>query len=399
MPPLIGLYVVTCPGREAVLAQTLASVRDSDWPHEPVVLTQSADWPVGWDSTSRMYRTALRRAWDDEAWWAVVLEDDVLVSRHLWHNLTHWHPLTTGQLHWGSLFVPDTIADPWQRECPELHYRLARRALVHGPGHQWQKHRLYGSQAYVFSRGGLGVFLEHWDSQTGGQDARAVTIADAHGWPLWYALPSLVEHNPQTSAFGTPPMFAPDFAADVRFGPPPVGTYRHPEGVPGDLSYREGRLLWELARGGRVLELGRGYGPATVALAQSAKTVVSVDRRTAKPAKDWLARFDLSARVDFRVGSFAARVPRRGKFDLVFLAGQPDAKSVARDLRTAAAAVRPKGVLAVHGYPDPAYPEVRRGVDAAARERGWTRVAQADYLGVFRTERLAAAGRAGTLVG
>ncbi|QEL19995.1 class I SAM-dependent methyltransferase [Limnoglobus roseus] len=384
-PPLIGLYVVTCPGRETVLSQTLASIRESDWPGDPVVLTQPADWPVGWDSTSRMYRTVLQRAWDDRAWWAVVLEDDVFVNRHLWQNLTNWHPMTTGQLHWGSLFIPDTIQDPWQRECPELHYRLARPSLVYGPGHLWQKFRLCGSQAYVFSRGGLGVFLQHWDAQSGGQDARVLNIVHQEGWPLWYSFPCLVEHNQLISAFGTPPIYAPDFAPGLQFSPPAVGAYRHPEGVPGWLSYREGRLLWELARGRRVLELGRRHGRSTVALAQSAKSLLSIDPLKSRSAREWLARFELTGAVDFREGSFRYNLPASGKFDLIFLDGEHDAKSVRRDLRLAHAALKPKGLLAVHDYPDPNWPDVRRGVDAAAREHGWRRVAQADYLGVFQT--------------
>ena len=75
--PYFGLYVVTCPGREHVLAETLASIRKSDWPDEPAVLRQPANWPVGWESTSRMYRSVLQHAWEDGCWWAVVLEDDL----------------------------------------------------------------------------------------------------------------------------------------------------------------------------------------------------------------------------------------------------------------------------------------------------------------------------------
>ena len=74
--PYFGLYVVTCPGREHVLARTLASVRASDWPDAPTVLRQPTDWSIGWESTSRMYRSVLERAWGDRCWWAVVLEDE-----------------------------------------------------------------------------------------------------------------------------------------------------------------------------------------------------------------------------------------------------------------------------------------------------------------------------------
>ncbi len=37
------------------------------------------------------------------------------------------------------------------------------------------------------------------------------------------------------------------------------------------------------------------------------------------------------------------------------------------------------------GYPDPQWPNARRIVDDHARALGWRRIAQADFLGVFRT--------------
>ncbi|MBP3954180.1 class I SAM-dependent methyltransferase [Gemmata sp. G18] len=382
--PHFGLYVVTCPGREAVLDRTLASIRASDWPGAPAVLRQPADWPIGWDSTSRMYRTVLQRAWEDGCWWAVVLEDDVLVNRYLWANLTRWHPITTGQLHWGSLFIPDTIQDPWARACPELGYRLARPALTTGPHAQWQKARLWGSQAYVFSRGGLGVMLDQWDRHEGGQDARVVGIAGGAGWPLWFADPCLAEHIPVVSAFGTPPAYAPDFVPDFRFAREPAGTYRHAEGVPGWLSCAEGRALWELARDKRVLELGRFHGRSTVALAQSARAVVSVDVLDPAHAAGWLERFGVSGNVTLLQSKFAEIDPRLGPFDLIFVDGEHDEANVRADVELALSLLAPGGCLAFHDYPDPSWPDVRRVVDAIAAERGLVRVRQADYLGAFQ---------------
>ncbi len=381
--PYFGLYVVTHPGREHTLDPTLASVRASDWPDDPVVLRQPADWPVGWASTSRMYRSVLQRAWDDGCWWAVVLEDDVRVNRRLWANLTRWHPLVTGQLHWGSLFVPDTIQEPWARECPELGYRVAQLARVWGPHARWQKARLWGSQGYVFSRGGLGVMLGRWDALGGGQDARAVTVAAAAGWPLWYSAPCLVEHAPNGSAFATPPAYAPDFDPDALFPAPPPGLYRHPEGVPGWLSYAEGRALWELARGKRVLELGRSHGRSTVALAQAAREVASVDVADPAPAAAWLERFGLGGNVALHRGTFAEVARDLGAFDLVFVDGEHDGPNVRTDVALALSVLAPGGVLACHDYPDPDWPDVRREVDAAVARAGLRRVRQADYLGAF----------------
>ena len=198
--------------------------------------------------------------------------------------------------------MPDTIQDPWARACPELGYRLARPALATGPHAQWQKARLWGSQAYVFRRGGLEVMLGAWDRHTGGQDARAVTIAASAGWPLWFSDPCRVEHAPVVSAFGTPPAYERLTLIPITCSHYPARTCTGtPEGVPGWLSYAEGRSLWELARDRRVLELGRFHGRSTVALAQSAREVVSVDVTDPAPAAGWLARFGVADRVTFNV--------------------------------------------------------------------------------------------------
>src|SRR5262249_28176496 len=156
-----------------------------------------------------------------------------------------------------------------------------------GPHAQWQKARLWGSQAYVFGRGALEVMLDKWNHHSGGQDARAITIATSAGWAPWYSHPRLVEHTPIVSAFGAPAAYAPDFDPEFRFALPEPNIYQHAEGVPGWLSYAEGRALWELARGKRVLELGRFHGRSTVVLAQSAREVVSVDVSDPALAANW----------------------------------------------------------------------------------------------------------------
>ena len=226
--------------------------------------------------------------------------------------------------------------------------------------------------------------LDAWDRQTGGQDARAVTIATAAGWPLWYAAPCLVEHAPSGSAFGTPPAYAPDFDAAHRFTPATADVYRHAEGVPGWLSFAEGRALWELARGRRALELGRFHGRSTIALAQSSAEVVSVDVAEPELAARWLERFGVADRATLHRGAFAAIVPRLGEFDLVFVDGAHDAASVRSDVELALPVLAPGGLLVCHDYPDPAWPHVRRVVDEIAATRGLVRVRQADYLGAFR---------------
>lgn len=62
-----------------------------------------------------------------------------------------------------------------------------------------------------------------------------------------------------------------------------------------------------------------------------------------------------------------------------------DAAGVRRDLKLALGVLEPGGLVVVHDYPDPGWPAVWAVVDEFTGRLGWNRVAQADYLGVFRT--------------
>ena len=136
----------------------------------------------------------------------------------------------------------------------------------------------------------------------------------------------------------------------------------------------------------RQLELGRARGRSAVCLGQSARSVVSVDAADPAEAAEWARRFGIADRLTFLRGGVADVVPGLpGPFGLVFVDTGHDAASVDRDISVALPLLGPGGLLAFHDYPDPGWPDVRRVVDDHARRLGWKRVAQADFLGVFRT--------------
>ncbi|WP_439623946.1 class I SAM-dependent methyltransferase [Gemmata sp.] len=109
-------------------------------------------------------------------------------------------------------------------------------------------------------------------------------------------------------------------------------------------------------------------------------------------AAEWARRFGVADRVAFVRGDAADACGRlTGAFDVAFIDTLHDAASVERDVAAALRVLRPGGVLAFHDYPDPAWPDVRRVVDAHARGLGWRRVAQAGFVGVFQTRRPAPA--------
>ena len=105
---------------------TLAAFRASDWGGEPAVFVQPPHWPKGKPAASANYKRALVAAEQSGADFALVLEDDVRVSRHLRHNLSTIPIVARHQVDCLTLFIPDLIADPWEREEPHLGYRLAK---------------------------------------------------------------------------------------------------------------------------------------------------------------------------------------------------------------------------------------------------------------------------------
>ena len=202
--------------------------------------------------------------------------------------------------------------------------------------------------------------------------------------PLWYTAPCLVEHAPLRSAFGTPSVRAVDFAGGWKLTN--GNGFRPPDGVPGWLTPSEGRALWETATGHIVLELGTACGRATVCLAQSARRVLTLDVQDQTPATEWVRRFAVADRVEFRRGSVVDAMTTLGteRFGMVFVDTEHDAASVKRDLEAALGVIEPGGLIAVHDYPEPGWPDVRQVVDEFAIRLGWERVKQVDYLGVFR---------------
>jgi protein-L-isoaspartate O-methyltransferase len=135
-----------------------------------------------------------------------------------------------------------------------------------------------------------------------------------------------------------------------------------------------------------VLELGTGAGRGTVCLAQRARKVVSVDVGDPAEAGEWVRRYELGDRVTFRSGNAAdGWQDSPDRFGLVVLGRGPAAGGLAEDLDASIRLLVRGGMVAVLGYPDPQWPELRRVVDDRADRFRWARVAQADYLGVFRT--------------
>lgn len=135
----------------------------------------------------------------------------------------------------------------------------------------------------------------------------------------------------------------------------------------GWLTDAEADELRRVASDRTVLELGAWKGRSTVALAETARFVVSVDNHRGIPWKggedtlpDYLAAVRALPNVAVVVGDFETVVPLLGSFDLVFVDGFHGANDVERDAHLA----RDHAVEMVV-FHDWDYEPVRRGAHRA----------------------------------
>lgn len=184
--------------------------------------------------------------------------------------------------------------------------------------------------------------------------------------------------------------------------PPP--THRWPDfpaDVDGWLTVEEGMALAELAKGKRVLEIGSYCGKSTICMARTAKEVVSVDphtgigtpepRHTYDALLDNLERYDVSHKVEAYEAPFTADLlASTWRFDLIFIDGAHDYRSVTSDIQNALPLLADGGVLAFHDYRthpgehDGGWdPGVTRAVNELIH-RGGTLVSRSGSLAVVR---------------
>ncbi len=183
--PRVAATVLTCAGREAVLAQTLANLRRSDWGEEPTVFR---DLGAGPDHMGRqkvaarqLLTEALGRPWE----YLLFFEDDIDVNDHLRHNLTTWGPLVTRKAQFASLYAPGGM--PFVARGP--------RVAVPDPAY------FYGAQGMLLSRACVGHVLAHYEEAEGFIDIRCRYLAAPLG-PFFCHAPSLVQHVGFASVWG-----------------------------------------------------------------------------------------------------------------------------------------------------------------------------------------------------
>jgi hypothetical protein len=199
----VATVVITCPGRDELCRATIGALRATGWPDTwPIVV--SRDEAV---EGTRQYRqqmnarSGLYAGIALEPDFIMFLEDDVAFNAHVGHNLTQWRPVRERWLGMASLYNP-TIHEA--ERCDAEHWFRADAGAV------------YGSQAYVLSLDTARYVAEHWHEVEGMQDIKMSRLAARGGWPIYYHVPSLVQHVGVESTWGGGYHCAPDFDPQFR---------------------------------------------------------------------------------------------------------------------------------------------------------------------------------------
>lgn len=135
--------------------------------------------------------------------------------------------------------------------------------------------------------------------------------------------------------------------------------FKFPQGVRGWLHEGEGRKLFDLARGLRVLELGTFCGLSTACMAQSASHVVTIDHQrgdhgtggchSSREELDRnLADFENVTVVESAIEDVDASILK--DFDMAFIDSGHKMDDLIRDTILVRKALKPDGIVAYHDY-------------------------------------------------
>lgn len=186
----LAAFMMSCPARALVRASTLQSFAESDWKGEiEVVLDEGGQEREHLRNITTTWRRLIEMALGRDADFYLLMEDDLEFNRHIEHNLRCWPPLRArhrGMPFFGSLYNP-ARAYLWRHEAE--HYFVAA------------PYEVWGAQALVLSRASADYLLRHWDEVDGPPDLKMPRLSARLG-PVYYHMPSLVQHTGTVSTWG-----------------------------------------------------------------------------------------------------------------------------------------------------------------------------------------------------
>ncbi len=212
---MVSLHLLSAPGREAILAGTLASWAATDWGEtRPRLHFDTATAGPAHERIPAAWLAMLRAALAaDDAPHLLLLEDDLDFAHHLRHALLHWPPLTTGTIAtFASLYDPGLPASP--------PHTAADAHRTYFPAHP---RYFFGAQALLLTRPFAAWAVARFAQHGGPQSRRLIALAGefAPGAPIPVHRPSLIQHTARTSAWGARLHRAPHF--DPAWRPPAAG--------------------------------------------------------------------------------------------------------------------------------------------------------------------------------
>ena len=356
--------MMSCPERAALRQATRQNLGQTDWQEDVTVVVDRCDCARGQDRMERTARRLLEVALGSADWdYILFLEDDLKFNRHLRHNLLEWKPLCDRKVTLASLYNP---AVRQRQERPLLNYSVACTEAV------------YGSQAFLIERTCTEYCALHYDEVQGLQDIKLSRLAARLG-PIYYHMPSLVQHVGHQSAWGGVVHQAADFDEDFRMRQHVEGPPRTWADLPGWFDFSD---VYQLAvsratHGDRFVEVGCWLGRSTAFMAEcirrSRKQVgfFVVDTFQGSPSEPDLLRQvrelggsllpvfreNMSAcgcldDLHMVVGDSAAAAAQFADSSLAFIFIDADhsADAIEKDIRSWLPKLKPDGWMAGHDY-------------------------------------------------
>lgn len=190
----IAVFVQSCPGRSAALAQTMESIGASDiWRDYKVTMHGRGA------SLNAYFFLVLEMMADCGADYVIRLEDDVFVNKHILENVRRWPALQEPDFGAGWLFTPSGVMGPSWYSC----HRMTKS------GEMWRsKLPMHSSVAYMFPTKLLPRVIEELrkvekEYEGALMDLGVSMAVHKAGHKCFLHQPSLVEHNVKvTSAMG-----------------------------------------------------------------------------------------------------------------------------------------------------------------------------------------------------
>lgn len=200
----IRCYMESCRARDAVRNSTIVDPSATDWNDPPIVELDDPSSELSLERQLLLVLRILRCAVSERAEMILLLEDDLTFNKYLRHNIEGWYPLRQlrqGQHFFASLFNPGVT---FHKLLPALAYGEAcpRSTL--------------GSQALLLTNSTARYIVTCWGVEAAVHTDVKLRSLAARVCPLFYHVPSLVQHVGRKSTWGGPFRCSNDFDRDWK---------------------------------------------------------------------------------------------------------------------------------------------------------------------------------------